>query len=112
MAHSKVRDTTLIPTDYPYGTGPTKIRLAEHNEYAIKGHMLIASMALSEADLALMPKDEIKRQLAYLLALDLIEKGCIDYTQGHDWSNRSVMIRARAFAVSSGDVQLLRTLKT
>jgi hypothetical protein len=112
MAHSKVHNTTLIPTDYPYGTGPTNIRLAEHNEYVIKGHMLVASLALSEADLALTPKDEIKKKLAYLLAADLIDKGCIDYTQGHDWTNNSVMIRARAFAVSDTDVQLLRTLKT
>lgn len=80
-------------------------------EYAIKGRMLIASLALSEGELVLLSKDEIKKRLAIQLAEGMLEEGCIEYTQGHDWTNRSVMIRARAFAVPSDMVQILRTLK-
>jgi hypothetical protein len=72
--------------------------------------MLIASMVLTDSQLANTPKDDIKKELALRLAEELINKNCIDYTQGHDWASGSVMIRARAYAVSNTDVQILRTL--
>jgi hypothetical protein len=67
-------------------------------------------MVLTDSQLANTSKDVIKKQLAQLIAEDLINKNCIDYTQGLDCSSGSVMIRSRAYAVSNTDVQILRTL--
>jgi hypothetical protein len=109
--HHKIADTTILPTS-PFSNNGYTVSNSSLNsyDYAIKGQMLIASMVLSDSQLANTPKDNIKKELARLLAEDMIDKNCIDYTQGHDWSSGSVMIRARAFAVSSTDVQILRTL--
>lgn len=67
-------------------------------------------MVLTDHELATSHKDAIKKELSLLLAEELINKNCIDYTQSHDWAGGSVRIRARAFAVSDTDVQILRTL--
>ena len=112
MQHFKLGDTTILPTS-PFSNNGYTVSNSSFNtyDYAIKGQMLIASMVLTDHDLANTPKDAIKKELAHLLAEEMINKNCIDYTQGHDWANGSVMIRARAYAVLNTDVQLLRTLK-
>lgn len=107
-SHSKIMDTT-IHTGY---SGATRTTELDWYEYAIKGRMIVASLALSEGELVLLSKDEIKKRLAIQLAEGMLEEGCIEYTQGHDWTNHSVMIRARAFVVPSADVKLLRVSKT
>jgi hypothetical protein len=109
--HFKLSDTTIIPTSPFSNNGYTISNSALNSyEYTIKGHMLIASMVLTDSQLAITSKDAIKKELAHRLAEELIDKNCIDYTQGHDWANGSVMIRARAYAVPNTDVQILRTL--
>ena len=80
-------------------------------EYAIKGRMTVASMVFNELKMMSITKDEIKKALAFQLAEELISNGSIDFTQSVDRINHTVMVRARAFVVPNGDVQLLQTLK-
>ena len=103
--HSPLGDTTVVPTHQPYTQN------LNYDEYAIKGHMILASLVYTEAELMKLPKDVIKERLALMLATEMLEKGVISYTQGYDPLNGSNMIRARAFVVPSEDVQLLLVAK-
>ena len=103
--HSLLQDTTVVPTHQPY------TQHLNYDEYAIKGHMILASLVYTEAELMKLPKDVIKERLALMLATEMLEKGVISYTQGYDPLNGSNMIRARAFVVPSEDVQLLLVAK-
>ena len=83
----------------------------EWDDYAIKGRMVVASLVFDESKMIHMSKDEIKKNLAVQLADEMLSGSYIDYTQSNDLINLSVMVRARAFVLPNGDVQLLRTLK-
>ena len=78
------------------------------NEYAIKGEMLMVSHHYDDFMIDEMGRDEVKRQLAMQIALELLKSKFIEFTQSKDPISGKTLIRARAFVVLSNQVQILR----
>lgn len=91
-------DDTGIPA-HQYGT-----------DYVIRGEMILASSTINSYSQLNIPKDEIKKQLAIDLAVGMIQRGLVEFTQQKN-PDGTVIVRARAFAVPNADVQTLRLVK-
>lgn len=79
------------------------------NEYAIKGQMLMVSHHYDDYFMINeMGRDEVKRQLAMQLAMELLKSKLIEFTQEKDAISGKTLVRARAFVTPSNQVQILR----
>ena len=78
------------------------------NEYAIKGQMLMVSHHYDDFMINEMGRDEVKRQLAMQLAMELLKSKLIEFTQEKDAISGKTLVRARAFVTPSNQVQILR----
>lgn len=78
------------------------------NEYAIKGQMLMVSHHYDDFMINEMGRDEVKRQLAMQIAVELLKSKFIEFTQEKDVFSGKTLVRARAFVTPSNQVQILR----
>lgn len=78
-------------------------------EYAIKGEMLLASHTYDDYMINDMGRDEIRRQLATLIALELLKSNHIEFTQMKDQLSGKTIVKARAFVTPNNQVQIIRT---
>ena len=81
----------------------------KQEEYSIRGEMLVVSHTYDDFMINEIGKDDIKRQLAQMLAVELLKSNFIEFTQMKDNLTGRSMIKARAFVTPSDNVQILRT---
>ena len=71
--------------------------------------MIVISHTYDDFMINEMGKDEIKRCLAQMLAVELLKSNFIEFTQMKNKLTGRSMIKARAFVTPSNNVQILRT---
>lgn len=80
----------------------------------IQGHLLQASITLTDAQFKSISLDDaknvIKKQLVHMLVEGLIDKKMIAFTKIDDPLNLTTIFYARGFLVSDDKVKLIRTL--
>jgi hypothetical protein len=83
-------------------------------EHTIQGQMFMVEYQPSEVVMASMSDDvvkqRIKEDIAFSLALKMIEEGAIVFTQIPDFNNGTKIIKARCYLVPDNQVRILRTL--
>ena len=109
---------TGINTYVAGSNGMSSYDISSHNlcadvyyEYAIKGHMVECSAEIDDYELQHLTKPEIKARLAMDLAYKILNGSLVDFTQQKSAEFGRTVLRARAFAVPSTDVQILRVTK-
>lgn len=95
-----------ILTD-PYTTRPEAFG---YTEYAIRGQMVVAKMSVGPNEYDVVPPEIFKKELAVLIAGDLLKGNLISFTRFYDLATDTHNLAARTFVVSNEDVQLLRTV--
>ena len=78
------------------------------NQYHIQGRMFTVQHKFTNSDFLMNPLD-VKRQLTYNLAEELLKQDMIEFTSQEDMSDGSRTIRARIFVTPKDHVQILRT---
>jgi hypothetical protein len=83
-------------------------------EHTIQGQMFMVEYQPSELAMVTMSdgrvKDRIKEDIAFSLAMKMIEENAISFTQIPDVSTGTTTIKARCFLVPDTQVRILRTL--
>jgi len=80
----------------------------------IKGEMLTVKMEISEWEFnnsMMIPKPEIKKRLAVMLAEELLERKNVEFTYQKNHNNGNISVRVRCFVVPDDQVKLLREKK-
>ena len=79
----------------------------------IKGEMLTVKMEMSEWEFnnSMIPKPEIKKRLAVMLAEELLQNKNVEFTYQKNHNNGNISVRVRCFVVPDDQVKLLREKK-
>jgi hypothetical protein len=109
--------TTIIGSNGTTGRNPSIFWQQEPiqpYEHVIQGQMFMVDAKVSEVAVATMSdaavKDRIKEDIAFSLAMKMIEEGVISFTQIPDVNTGKTTIKARCFLVPDNQVRILRTL--
>jgi len=76
----------------------------------IKGEMLTVKMEMSEWEFnnSVVPKPEIKKKLAVMLAEELLQNKNVEFTYQKNHNNGNISVRVRCFVVPDDQVKILR----
>ena len=76
----------------------------------IKGEMLTVKMEITEWEFnnSVVPKPEIKKRLAVMLAEELLQNKSTEFTYQKNHDTGNISVRARCFVVPDDQVKLLR----
>jgi len=79
----------------------------------IKGEMLTVKMEISEWEFenSMIPKPEIKKKLALMIAEELLERKNVEFTYQKNRATNNISVRVRCYVVPDDQVKLLREKK-
>jgi len=103
----------ILPGFSPYDLSGYPTVVHDPAFETIKGEMLTVKMEMSEWEFnnSMIPKPEIKKRLAVMLAEELLQNKNVEFTYQKNHNNGNISVRVRCFVVPDDQVKLLREKK-
>ena len=103
----------VLPGFSPYD--PSEYPTVVHDPAfeTIKGEMLTVKMEITEWEFenSMIPKPEIKKKLARMIAEELLERKNVEFTYQKNRDTNNISVRVRCFVVPDDQVKILREKK-
>ena len=78
---------------------------------AISGEMVIVAKKFDASGMIKKTPDELKKELLEMLVDELMNRGCVEFTQSYDTMQDITTVRARIYATPNDQVSILRLNK-
>ena len=103
----------ILPGFSPYDLSGYPTVVHDPAFETIKGEMLTVKMEMSEWEFnnSMIPKPEIKKKLARMIAEELLERKNVEFTYQKNRDTNNISVRVRCFVVPDDQVKILREKK-
>jgi len=100
----------VLPGFSPYDLSGYPTVVHDYAFETIKGEMLTVKMEISEWEFnnSMIPKPEIKKKLALMIAEELLERKNVEFTYQKNHNNGNISVRVRCYVVPDDQVKILR----
>jgi len=103
----------VLPGFSPYDLSEYPTVVHDPAFETIKGEMLTVKMEITEWEFenSMIPKPEIKKKLARMIAEELLERKNVEFTYQKNRDTNNISVRVRCFVVPDDQVKILREKK-